>query len=85
MHIHPHLSIFVKNSPYTVPVQIGIDSSMWKDHSLDEFGMQSMSEMNMSAMAPLRTHDSSGNNTCGIYRRQELYVRRISEYMGTKS
>ncbi|MGH9976851.1 MAG: hypothetical protein ACRD8Z_13610, partial [Nitrososphaeraceae archaeon] len=43
-----------------VPAQIGIDPSLWKDHSLDEFGMQSMPEMNMSAMAPLHTHDDSG-------------------------
>lgn len=60
MHIHPHLSILVNNLPYNVPAQIGIDPSMWKDHSLDRFGMQSMPEMNMSAMAPLHTHDNSG-------------------------
>ena len=33
---------------------------MWNDHSLDDFGMQSMPEMNMVAMAPLHTHDGSG-------------------------
>lgn len=60
MHIHPHLSILVNNLPYSVPAQIGIDPSLWKDHSLDRFGMQSMPEMNMSAMAPLHTHDNSG-------------------------
>lgn len=60
MHIHPMLSLLVNGTPVTVPTQIGIDPSLWKDHSLDEFGMQSMPEMNMSAMAPLHTHDSSG-------------------------
>lgn len=60
LHIHPELSLIVNGTPVTVLTQIGIDPSLWKDHSLDEFGMQSMPEMNMSAMAPLHTHDSSG-------------------------
>jgi hypothetical protein len=60
MHIHPQLSLFVNGTSFSVPAQIGIDPSLWKDHSLDEFGMQSMPEMDMSAMAPLHTHDSSG-------------------------
>jgi len=60
MHIHPRLSLLLNGTPVTVPTQIGIDPSMWKDHSLDRFGMQSMPEMNMSAMAPLHTHDNSG-------------------------
>jgi hypothetical protein len=60
MHIHPHLSLVVNGTSVTVPAQIGIDPSLWKDHSLDEFGMQSMPEMDMSAMAPLHTHDDSG-------------------------
>jgi len=60
MHIHPHFSIFVNGTSFSVPEQIGIDPSLWKDHSLDEFGMQSMPEMSMSAMAPLHTHDNSG-------------------------
>lgn len=60
MHIHPQLSLLTNNTSSSVPAQIGIDPSLWKDHSLDEFGMQSMPEMNMSAMAPLHTHDNSG-------------------------
>ena len=60
MHIHPQLSLIVNGTPVVVPPQIVIGPSLWKDHSLDEFGMQSMPEMNMSAMAPLHTHDSSG-------------------------
>ena len=60
MHIHPQLSILVNGTSFSVPEQIGIDPSMWKDHSLDRFGMQSMPKMNMSDMAPLHTHDNSG-------------------------
>jgi hypothetical protein len=60
MHIHPQLTLHVGEKSLTVPAQIGIDPSHWKDHALDEFGMQSMPEMNMSAMAPLHTHDNSG-------------------------
>jgi hypothetical protein len=60
MHIHPHLSILVNGTLYSVPAQIGIVPSLWKDHSLDNYGMQSMPEMKMSAMTPLHTHDNSG-------------------------
>jgi hypothetical protein len=31
---------------------VGIDVSLWKDHSIDKYGMQ--------GMAPLHTHDTSG-------------------------
>jgi hypothetical protein len=60
MHIHPQLSVLIDNAPIEVPEQIGINPSLWNDHSLDKFGMQPMPEMNMSAMAPLHTHDNSG-------------------------
>ena len=51
VHWHPDLSITMNGSPYTVPSQIGIDPSLWKDHSLDQYGI---------GMAPLHTHDTSG-------------------------
>jgi hypothetical protein len=60
MHIHPQLSILVESMPFEVLAQIGIEPSLWKDHSLDNFGMQSMPEINTVAMAALHTHDSSG-------------------------
>ena len=60
MHIHPQLSLLVGGNSLIVPAQIGIDPSLWKDHTLDELGMQSMPEMNMSAMSPIHTHDNSG-------------------------
>jgi hypothetical protein len=59
MHFHPHLNLIIDGKPVTVPSQIGIDPSLWKDHSLDHYGMQAMSD-GMSGMAPLHTHDASG-------------------------
>lgn len=59
-HIHPELSIMMDNKPLSVPSNIGIDSSLWNDNSLDKYGMQAMPEMGMSGMAPLHTHDDSG-------------------------
>lgn len=52
IHIHPHLALSVDGSPVTVPSQIGIDPSLWKDHSLDQLGTP--------GFAPLHTHDASG-------------------------
>jgi len=51
VHWHPNLSVTRNGNPYTVPANIGIDSSLWKDHSLDQYGI---------GMAPLHTHDTSG-------------------------
>jgi hypothetical protein len=59
MHFHPHLNLMIKGKPVTLPSQIGIDQSLWKDHSLDQYGMHAMSN-GMSGMAPLHTHDASG-------------------------
>jgi hypothetical protein len=56
MHFHPILTITVDGKPMTVPGQIGIDPALWRDHSLDQYGMQAMSD-GMSSMAPLHTHD----------------------------
>jgi hypothetical protein len=53
MHIHPSITIVGSNGKHMpLTTDIGINSSLWKDHSLDQFGMQGMS--------PLHTHDSSG-------------------------
>jgi len=43
MHWHPQLSVTINGSPVTVPARIGIDPSLWKDHSLDQYGMEGMS------------------------------------------
>ncbi|MGH9925676.1 MAG: hypothetical protein ACRD5B_09895 [Nitrososphaeraceae archaeon] len=52
LHIHPKLNITVNGQPQLIPKDIGIHSSLYKDHSLDRYGM--------SGMAPLHTHDDTG-------------------------
>ena len=52
MHIHPQISVKVNGQPIIVPENVGIDQTLWKDRSLDKYGMQGMS--------PLHTHDSTG-------------------------
>ena len=52
MHIHPQITVSINGQPAIVPENVGIDNTLWKDHSLDEYGMQGMS--------PLHTHDNSG-------------------------
>ncbi len=52
MHLHPLLNVMVNGKSITVPKNIGIDSLLHKDHSLDHFGT--------SGAAPLHTHDDSG-------------------------
>ncbi|NHI04497.1 hypothetical protein DYY67_2069 [Candidatus Nitrosotalea sp. TS] len=52
MHFHPQLTFVVDGKQATVPAQIGIDPTLWNDHSLDSYGM--------TGMAPLHTHDTSG-------------------------
>ncbi len=60
MHIHPHLTLIVDGKQATVPANIGIDPSLWQDHSLDQYGMKMPNMPSMSSMAPLHTHDTSG-------------------------
>ena len=66
IHIHPYLNVTLNGKPLIVPNGIGINSSIWKDHSLDQFGMQPMkmtmggTSMIMQGMSPLHTHDNSG-------------------------
>lgn len=52
MHIHPKITVIVNGQPTIIPENVGIDNTLWKDHSLDKYGMQGMS--------PLHTHDNSG-------------------------
>lgn len=62
MHIHPKLNITMDNKPFPIANQIGINQSLWKNHTLDKYGMQEMPMPggSMPGMAPLHTHDSSG-------------------------
>jgi hypothetical protein len=52
LHIHPKLNVTADGNPMIIPKNVGIDESLWKDHSLDKYGMQ--------GMAPLHTHETSG-------------------------
>jgi len=63
MHIHANLSVTVNGKSLIVPNGIGINSSLWKDHSLDRFGTGQNANifgLITPAMSPLHTHDSSG-------------------------
>jgi len=52
IHLHSVLNVGVNGEYITVPKNIGIDSSLHKDHSLDQYGTNGVS--------PLHTHDYSG-------------------------
>ncbi len=52
MHIHPQLSISIRGSTGTLPANIGTDHDLWRDHSLERYGVNGAS--------PLLTRDSSG-------------------------
>ena len=51
-HIHPHLNMTIDGKPTNVPQGIGINSSLYKDHSLDKYSTPEI--------APIHTHDRSG-------------------------
>ena len=52
MHVHPQLSISILGAPQILPANIGIDRNLWKDHSLDHYGVNGGS--------PILTRDTSG-------------------------
>jgi len=52
VHIHPQLSILIRGASETLPANIGINQNLWKDRSLDRYGVNGFS--------PLLTRDSSG-------------------------
>lgn len=63
MHIHSNLNVTVNGKSLMVPNGIGINSTLWNDHSLDKFGTERKTTifgMVTPAMSPLHTHDSSG-------------------------
>ncbi len=66
MHIHPRLNVTLDGKSLVIPSGIGINTTLWNDHSLDQYGMGPMkmnmggASMIMQGMAPLHTHDTSG-------------------------
>ncbi|CAN5660356.1 hypothetical protein BH23THE1_BH23THE1_31170 [soil metagenome] len=70
VYFHSNLSIILDNKPVVIPSQIGINESLWKDHSLDKHGVPGMpmdekEEKNMPGMAPLYTTNDKGRITIG--------------------
>ncbi len=70
VYFHSNLSIIIDNKPVVIPSQIGINKSLWKDHSLDKYGvpgmpMDEIGEKNMPGMAPLYTTNDKGRITIG--------------------
>lgn len=63
MHTHSNLNVTVNGKSLLVPNGVGINSTLWNDHSLDKFGTERRATtfgMISPAMSPLHTHDSSG-------------------------
>ncbi|OLD13762.1 MAG: hypothetical protein AUI93_00590 [Crenarchaeota archaeon 13_1_40CM_3_52_10] len=52
MHIQPQLSVLIEGAPSTVPSGIGINQTLWRNHSLDRYGV--------AGRSPLTTRDTSG-------------------------
>src|SRR3989442_4793091 len=52
LHIQPQFSVLILGIPSTVPSGIGIEESLWRDHSLDQYGV--------AGHSPLTTRDTSG-------------------------
>ena len=70
VYFHSNLSIILDNKPVVIPSQIGINETLWKDHSLDKYGVPGMpmneeGEKNMPGMAPLYTTNDKGRITIG--------------------
>ena len=60
MHIHPRIEIYIEREQVTIPANIGIDPKLWKDRSLERYGMPMPEMRDMPHMSPLHTHDTSG-------------------------
>lgn len=63
MHTHSNLNVTANGNSILVPHGIGINSTLWNDHSLDKFGTDRKTTIFgtiIPAMSPLHTHDSSG-------------------------
>ncbi len=52
VHAESHLSVLIQGGSSTVPSGIGINQSLWRDHTLDHYGV--------SGHSPLTTRDTSG-------------------------
>ena len=60
MHIHPMLSLYIDGNPVPIPANIGIDPNLYKNHTLDAYGMKMPEMPSMPVMYPTHTHDATG-------------------------
>lgn len=60
MHIHPILSLYIDGNPVPIPANIGIDPNLYKNHTLDTYGMKMPEMQSMPVMYPTHTHDTTG-------------------------
>jgi hypothetical protein len=63
MHKHSGLNVTVNGKSLDVPNDVGINSTLWNDHSLDKYGTERKATtfgVISPALSPLHTHDSSG-------------------------
>jgi hypothetical protein len=62
MRISFNLNIIMNNRSLTIPSQIGIEQSLWHNHTLDKYGSAGLSMQGqvISGMAPIYTNDDSG-------------------------
>jgi len=70
VYTHSNLSIILDNKPVVIPSHIGINKSLWRDHSLDKYGVPGMpmdeeGETTMPGMTPLYTNNNNGRITIG--------------------
>jgi hypothetical protein len=70
IYLHSNLSITMDNRTIVIPSQIGINETLWKNHSLDKFGVPGMpmdeeGKTTMPGMAPLYTTNNNGRITVG--------------------
>lgn len=87
VYFHSNLSIILDNKPVVIPSQIGINESLWKDRSLDKYGVPGMpmdekGEKNMPGMAPLYTTNDKGRITIGSVIEREYTLGEFLKIWG---
>ncbi len=87
VYFHSNLSIILDNKPVVILSQIGINESLWKDRSLDKYGVPGMpmdekGEKNMPGMAPLYTTNDKGRITIGSVIEREYTLGEFLKIWG---
>lgn len=74
MHVHTHLTLVFDGKEAPIPASIGIDPTMWNDHSLDSYGMK--------GMTVLHTHDTSGTIHVESYKIKDYTFGQLLDIWG---